>query len=125
MTIMVATVVDAYDGNEQHTVYRIGNCFIATKQPIEWSKSDIKAMSSIGDWAGNKKPKTKLALYDIFRLSGFRTETRFDAGHGQRYALCVYPADEAFRRVAIAAQCDMSNTDAFVATAIKWAEIDD
>lgn len=111
---------DSFNAGKLDGVMKIGNayffCCTYTQQEIE---KDVKAIASIFDWADGRKPATQKRLRDIFAARGLTAEARYDAAHGRRYKLCVYPRGDAdARRVTLAASDGMGDTNPEIARPI-------
>jgi hypothetical protein len=105
----VQTIRDSFEGGREALVERIGNAYFF--RPHGVSNHDRLVLANIRDWGNNRMPKTKRLMREGFEARGLRCETSYDAAHGRRYALCVYPAGEHARRVTLAAKNGMSDTD--------------
>lgn len=111
---------DSFNAGKLDGVMKIGNayffCCTYTQQEIE---KDAKAIASISDWADGRKPATQRRLREIFAARGLSAESRYDAAHGRRYKLCIFPhGNPAARRVTLAASDGMSDTNPEIAKAI-------
>ena len=124
--IHMATVRDAFATDPLRvieTVMSCGNAFVyfdsrSTSRLVEEFKDVI---GKISDWGGKGQPATKRKLRERFEALGLACESRYDATHGRRYSLCVYPAgDNAARRVTFSAASGLDNTDAEIAKPLVW-----
>lgn len=81
--------------------------------------SGAAGLDKIGDWGGQRKPKTKDRILSALRAAGRSYELVYDAAHGRRYRLAVWPAfsdltmAQAARRAAIAAANELGTTLAY------------
>jgi hypothetical protein len=81
--------------------------------------SGAAGLDKIGDWGGQKKPKTKDRILSALRAADRSYELVYDAAHGRRYRLAVWPAfsdpamAQAARRAAIAAANELGATLAY------------
>ena len=116
----IEAITDSFNAGKIDNVAKIGNAYIfmAGAEFID-DAATVKAIASIADWRDGKKPATQNRVRSEIAHAGFQTETRYDAAHGQRYKLCVYPAgNQTARRVTLAASCGMSDTNPEIARAI-------
>lgn len=117
-------VTDAFDRNAKSRVLKIGNAYLFECERLNnLSAQDWKAIASIPDWASSRKPATQRVARAAIASLGLECETRFDAAHGRRYKLCVYPPLQAARRVALAASDDLDNTDAVLSSKAVWEQL--
>ncbi len=114
------TIRDSFNSGKLNSVAKIGNAYIfmAGAEFID-DAATVKAIASVADWGAGKKPATQEKLRSLFIAAGFIPETRYDAEHGFRYKLCVFPANnQAARRVTLAASDGMSDTNPEIARPI-------
>lgn len=115
----IEAITDSFDGRKISTVAKIGNAYVFCGDSFDLVVSHKKDIASIADWRDGKKPATQARLRSRFAGLGLTAETRYDAAHGRRYKLCVYPANNpAARRVTLAASDGMSDTNPEIARAI-------
>lgn len=117
----IEAITDSFDGRKISAVAKIGNAYVFCDgaQFITGNPAMQKAIASISDWRDGRKPATQNRVRSEIARAGFQTETRYDAAHGRRYKLCVYPAgNQAARRVTLAASDGMSDTNPEIARAI-------
>jgi hypothetical protein len=90
--------------------------FAACRFPLP---SGAAGLDQIGDWGGQRKPKTKDRILSALRAADRSYELVYDAAHGRRYRLAVWPAfsdpamAQAARRAAIAAANELGATLAY------------
>lgn len=118
----IVLIRDSYNRGMSEAVAKIGNAyFICSTMTQNFSDADIKAIAGISDWSDGKKAKTQKTLRDRFAANLMTCETCYDAVHGRRYSLCVYPAGDAnARRVVMAAKSGMTDTNPEIARSIDW-----
>ena len=113
------TIRDSYNSGQLDSVAKIGNAYCFCGDGFDVIEANLKAIASIADWADGRKPATQAGLRSLFASAGLIAETRYDAAHGRRYKLCVFPrGNPAARRVTIAASDGMSDTNPEIAKAI-------
>lgn len=110
----VHTITDFYSGNSTHTVDEINGIFVYRDAlPVVGILNDIlhcKPERVRKGWSTNTETEKRIRA--ACRMAGYASELRFDAAHGRRYAMIIYPAcDTQKRRVTIAAQCGMRTTN--------------
>ncbi len=119
MTKQLETIRDSFDKGKLSNVMKIGNTYIFMTDGAEFAEEHAKAIASISDWRDGSKPATQANLRSIFIGAGFIPETRYDAAHGRRYKLCVFPrGNPAARRVTLAASDGMNDTNPEIARPI-------
>lgn len=111
---MQLTIVDHYDGNSVHTVDHIAGIYVyRDATPVVGIFNDILRLNPERvrkGWAGDTTTENNIraACY----MAGYACELRFNAAHGRKYDMVIYSAGNAQkRRVALAAQCGMKNTN--------------
>lgn len=110
----IHTIADSFDNDSLHKVDEINGLFIYRKPlPVVGLLNDIlhcRPERVRKGWSTGTK--TEEAIRAACRMAGYACELRFDAAHGRRYAMIIYPAgDNQKRRVTIAAQCGMRTTN--------------
>ncbi len=119
MNIKIEPIRDSFDAGKFSCVAKIGNAYIFCNDSFDLIASHVRDIESINDWADGKKSVTQSKLRSRFVALGFVPEARYDAAHGRRYKLCVYPiGNPAARRVTLAASDGLSDTDPEIAKAI-------
>ena len=123
--MQVEMIRDSYGPNAgfSYGVMKVGNAyFFCSTMTQHFDADDAKKIASVTDWASGKKPGTQKLLRARFAAAGMACETRYDAAHGRRYKLCVYPVDpcerDEARRVTLAASDGLSDTNAEIARPI-------
>jgi hypothetical protein len=110
---------DSFLNGRETEIVKCGNAYFFSFPPA--IAQHAKAIATISDWSDGKKPATQVRLRDLFQRLGMVCETRYDAAHGRRYKLCVYPIEESSmlthsaRRTVIAASDGMSDTNPEIA----------
>lgn len=110
----VLTIIDHYTGNSVHTVDAINGIFIYRDAlPVAGIANEILRCNPQRVRKGwSTDTATERAIRNVCAMAGYACESRFNAAHGFKYDLVVYPSGNADkRRVAIAAQCGMRNTN--------------
>lgn len=107
-------IVDHYSANSAHIVDEVNGIFVYRDAlPVAGVLNDIIACQPHKvkkGWAG--QTATEKSIRAACHMAGYACELRFNAAHGRRYDMVVYPSGNAEkRRVALAAQCGMRNTN--------------
>ena len=107
-------VRDFFTGNSEHVIDEMNGIYIAGERDSYladlFQSLAVNGAGLVRNWAGSGK-RVK-ACRDLLADSGYACETRFDAAHGRRYLMAVYPSFNADqRRRALAALDGMRNTN--------------
>lgn len=108
------TIVDHYDGDSVHVVDEINGIFVYRDAlPVVGILNDILQCNPQRVRKGwSTGTATGSNIRSACAMAGYACELRFNAAHGRRYDLVIYSTGNAQkRRVAIAAQCGVKNTN--------------
>lgn len=110
----IHTITDTFAGNSTHTVDELNGIFVYRDAlPTVGVLNDILACQPHRvrkGWAG--ETATEKHIRNACAMAGYACELRFNAAHGRKYDMVIYPSGNADkRRVAIAAQCGMRTTN--------------
>jgi hypothetical protein len=89
-----AIICDNHVTNKRRMRVTYQQCGVVCSPEI-WAALPKKMQAAarrVTNWGGNSSPKTKDALMRAVNELGLCYETTFDAAHGRRYRLFVYPA---------------------------------
>jgi len=114
--IKIHTIRDAFAGDKIVEVAQMGIvfAFVPDADDVELScaVSDILGIGeSVRDWRDARSPKTKARFYDKLAEIGWASETIWDAAHGRRYIVVVYPRNPDARRCALGVAHGLKNTN--------------